>query len=29
MNRQYILDELRASGPLRTGDFEDTTQEPW
>ncbi|MCB0189953.1 MAG: YcaQ family DNA glycosylase, partial [Caldilineaceae bacterium] len=27
--RQYVLDELRARGPLRTGDFEDTTKVPW
>jgi len=27
--RQYILDELRERGPLRTGDFEDTTKVPW
>lgn len=27
--RQYVLDELQARGPLRTGDFEDTTKVPW
>ncbi len=27
--RQSILDALRERGPLRTGDFEDTTKVPW
>ncbi|MEZ4679165.1 MAG: crosslink repair DNA glycosylase YcaQ family protein [Caldilineaceae bacterium] len=27
--RQYVLDELRVRGPLRTGDFEDTTKVAW
>ena len=27
--RQFILDELAAGGPLRTQDFEDSTQVPW
>ncbi|MEZ4731445.1 MAG: crosslink repair DNA glycosylase YcaQ family protein [Caldilineaceae bacterium] len=27
--RQYILDELRARGPLRTQDFADSTVVPW
>lgn len=27
--RQYVLDELRKRGPLRTGDFDDTTKVPW
>ncbi len=27
--RQYVLDALRTDGPLRTGDFEDTTKVAW
>lgn len=27
--RQYVLDELRARGPLRTGDFDDSSKVSW
>jgi uncharacterized protein YcaQ len=27
--RDYVLNELRTRGPLRTGDFEDTTKVAW